>query len=101
MGTVEGHRGTLTGGWLFREPPSGRNIMSKYKIIKNLADTSFKKMKHPNSIENTRTKENEKLVFFFQTLTAGCSLLFILASDFLFGSKLIWVVIPIGSLLSG
>lgn len=22
-------------------------------------------MKHPNSIENTRTKENEKLAFFF------------------------------------
>lgn len=39
--------------------------MSKYKIIKNLADTSLEKMKHPNSIENTRTKENEKLAFFF------------------------------------
>lgn len=101
MGTVEGHQVTLTGGWLFREPPSGRNIMSKFTIIKNLADTSLENMRYPNSIENTRTKENEKLAFFFQTLPAACSLLFILAFDSLFGSKLIWVVIPIVSLLRG
>lgn len=75
-------------------------------VIKNLAHIGLEKKKRTLLIQLKipEQKKNERLAFFFffgQIVPAGSSLLFILASDSFFGSKLIWVVIPTVGLLSG
>ena len=60
------YHAVLNVGWLFRETPAtpSRNISMMSTLSENSAHINLQKIHHPNSIENTKTKNKGKLVHF-------------------------------------
>ena len=96
------YHAVLTAGWLFREHPPPQVQISVWVLLVKIQHVSTYK-RSTTLIQLKIPEQNIKwnsCTFFLQTPPSGYSFLFILASDSLFGSKLIWVVILIISLLS-